>query len=320
MLADTYKDQIMTHPSRDWTRRFIQKLKQSLGDKWDIVDVDKNTANIHLTSSQKKDIRVQLMHIPIGDIREDDILITDIVHAQPHNRLIELYPYIYHEFQIDFDYQHVMPNLLYNCLIHRGCPFRQSWIYQLIRRQLIDHGFVSYWCEDRFSNRPPQEYFELLFLQNQTFFDEHEELQGKIPFKNFELPIEQAIMSSQKTLIIETFFDNNDYVCYSEKTWRNIQLPRPWLLFNSQNAVSYLRDWGFDVFDDYVDHGYDIEPDPIQRQNMILDQLSNNIYYTPALVDDLERRALHNRNLMKNFALQWPDRYKKILSKIEKLC
>ena len=93
-------------------------------------------------------------------------------------------------------------------------------------------------------------------------------------------------------------------------------MPRPWLMFNSQNAVKYLRDCGFDVLDEYVDHSYDCEPDSIKRQIMILDQLSSPMQYTQDILDDLECRASHNRNLLKSFSEQWPDQWKKILLKL----
>ena len=37
--------------------------------------------------------------------------------------------------------------------------------------------------------------------------------------------------------------------------------------------VKLARQWGFDVFDDLVDHAYDIEADPYLRIKMVADQL-----------------------------------------------
>jgi hypothetical protein len=39
--------------------------------------------------------------------------------------------------------------------------------------------------------------------------------------------------------------------------------------------VACYRDLGFDVFDDIVDHGYDLEPDPIKRIGLVVDQIEN---------------------------------------------
>lgn len=302
------------HPSRYWTERFISNLTRCLDDDWKINF--KSKSYLHLTSPQRPDIWIYLMHYPLEIIGRDCITVSDVVNQIPGKNHIALCPNIWHEFQIDIDYPHDMPYKLYNCFIHRGCSFRQSWIYQLIRKKIIDQGFVTYWCEDRFDNRPPQEYFESLFQHNLIFQVEHEYLRDKIPFKNFNIPLEKAIMSSQRTLVIETFFDRNSHICYSEKIWRSLQMPRPWLMFNSLNAVKYLRDCGFDVLDEYVDHRYDCEPDLIKRQIMILDQLSSPMRYTQNILDDLECRASHNRNLLKSFSKQWPEQWKKILLKL----
>jgi hypothetical protein len=120
-------------------------------------------------------------------------------------------------------------------------------------------------------------------------------------------------------VILETFFDDPDANVFTEKTWRSIQLPRPWLLLSSVGAVSCLRDWGFDVFDDYIDHSYDQEPLNFKRQTMILDQLSTPIDYTDAVLEDFEQRAQRNQQLLLKLRLAWPDKFKQALKEIAAL-
>ena len=85
------------------------------------------------------------------------------------------------------------------------------------------------------------------------------------------------------------------------------------LLFNAQYAVRHLRDWGFDMFDDVVDHAYDAEPDKHVRQQMILSQLATPINYDPVL---FEQRAKHNRELLKTYQQQWPSKIQTVLKTI----
>jgi hypothetical protein len=319
---DVGTDQMfLSHPSRQWTQNFIKQIIESLRSlNWNICK-DKNSHTVLRPNSYcefehenfNTKIVVNLVH-NISDIPTDDIVITDVVTTDHRGPLVKLYPEIFGIYYTNFEYQHVMPTKKFNCFIHRADPFRQSWLYQLVRQDLLDHGYVSYWCHDRFSDRSPQEYFEFLYQQNNHLFQkEHSVIKEKIPFKNFDCSLEHAIIDSEKSLVIDTFFHTNNLISYSEKVWRAIQLPRPWLLFSSMHAVKYLRDWGFDVFDDHVDHTYDCHPDPIQRQCMILDQLKTDINYTPELMQQFKIRADKNQQLLLQNQQEWPNKYKKII-------
>jgi hypothetical protein len=76
-----------------------------------------------------------------------------------------------------------------------------------------------------------------------------------------------------------------------------------------------LRKYGFDVWDDIIDHAYDVEPDQIQRQIKILDQLCQlrDLTYTDQQLEQFELRAQYNRDLLQKFRLQWPNKLKNTL-------
>ena len=48
------------------------------------------------------------------------------------------------------------------------------------------------------------------------------------------------------------------------------QLP---IFVSHANWLQKIRDFGFDLFDDIIDHGYDTEPDPLTRIKLCVDQL-----------------------------------------------
>jgi len=320
-IRDVYHDQIMdpNHVSRRYTKNLVSHLIEDLSTSgWSYLF--KNRIGAKLIHQNKQSLLLWLMHYPEKkDFALDTTIITDLILYNHPNKSICLAPEVYGFFQIDFKYQNQLPTKQFNCFINRGCSFRQSWLYQFQRNNLLDQGHVSYWCEDRFTSLSPQDHFETLFLNNQIFEKEHIKLQGHIPYKNFDLLLEDAILDSKLSLVIETWFDDNRYISFSEKTWRVIQLPRPWLTFNSMHSVKCLREFGFDVFDDYVDHGYDHEPDPITRQIMILSQLNKEINYTPQLLEEFETRAEKNRQLLKKLNSQWPEKYKNILLAIQNI-
>ena len=69
-------------------------------------------------------------------------------------------------------------------------------------------------------------------------------------------------------------------------------------------SVDCYRELGFDVFDDLVDHSYDLEPDPVQRIKLVADQVE--ILCGLTNLDDLRQqllpRFLKNINTMKSLS------------------
>ena len=138
-------------------------------------------------------------------------------------------------------------------------------------------------------------------------------MRDRVPFQNFDGDLDQIIVDSKISLVIETYFDRNEVITFSEKIFRALQLPRPFLLYSALGAVDFLKSQGFDVYDDVVDHSYDNKPDDIQRQIKILNQLekSFDLVYTNETLIEYECRAEHNRQLLKKFKQAWPARLEK---------
>jgi hypothetical protein len=218
-----------------------------------------------------------------------------------------------------FDYP---PNTIsiqkdFNCFINRFDIFRQSWIYQLIRRGLFDQGFISF-NGDMDANRipsveynglSPQEAFELSFQQfNSIFVEEHEFIKNQIPYKNFEDTgdLTSVILASKFSIVLETSFHDNRTITYSEKIFRCLQLPRSWVLFSTQYAVENLRQLGFDVLDEIVDHSYDTIADPVKRQIAILDECEKLVAINvPDILSRCQQAVEHNKSVLKSMNDVW---------------
>jgi hypothetical protein len=200
-------------------------------------------------------------------------------------------------------YQAYTPVKDYNCFINRIDPNRQSWLYQLIRRGMFDQGFVTFNMDTRNNTTLPLELFEQQFEQGLEIFRlEHEYIRNQVPYRNFpaDAELNNVIMQSKFSLVLETYFDNNDVITYSEKLFRCLKLPRPWAVFAMKGAVEQLRQMGYDVLDDIVDHSYDAIDFCIDRQVALLDLAKRlcRLEYNPALVERLERAAKHNRAVL----------------------
>ena len=209
----------------------------------------------------------------------------------------------------------VTPNWNYNCFINRMDVSRQSWLYQLVRRGIFEQGLISFNMDISRHRAQGQalptdtefDVFDQQFnTQLQIFKEEHQWIRDRVPYCNFD-NIHDAIMDSKFSIILETYFENNDITTFSEKTFRCLKLPRPWLLFSSRGAVNYLRRLGFDVLDGIVDHGYDQIDRDVERQGLILDQAQqlSSLQYTPALYTRLSHAAAHNQDLLMRFLAQF---------------
>jgi hypothetical protein len=212
-----------------------------------------------------------------------------------------MYSKYYKEYNQTFD--NVTPVNDFSCFIGRMDPSRQGWFYQLIRRNLLPRGFVSFLMNNKrlseFNDLPPAQTFEQQYQKYMTIFaDEHAIAKDIVPYQNFDknAELDDLIMQSRFNIVLETYFDNNDQLTFTEKIIRSLRLPRPWLLFSSQHAVRYLRDWGFDVLDDLVDHNrYDNIEFNIDRQTVILDMAQELLDFdTVKHWDRLHAASQHN--------------------------
>jgi hypothetical protein len=205
----------------------------------------------------------------------------------------------------------------FNCFINRLDPIRQSWFYLLYDRKLLDRGYVSFNAKLRAGQEyPGDKYQEVVESYHRDYLSSFDNIKDKItsmiPFKNFidNNDLFSTTLATKFSIILETYPERTDAKVFSEKIFRSLQLPRPWLLFAATGCVGQLRSIGFDVYDDIVDHGYDLfdtECSTVDRQESILAQTKDlvNLKMTPALLDRLQQGADHNRKLLCNWYSNW---------------
>jgi len=190
---------------------------------------------------------------------------------------------------------------------------RNEVFYELIRRNILHKGAVSYnITQEELNNQYQSD--ELFHYEK-----EHTVAQDIVPYNVVDVfgSLEQVIMETNVSLILETFMCE-DHVVFSEKLFRALQLPRPWILFCSPQSVKLLKSYGFDVLDDYVDHGYDEEVNKGNRMNMLLDQLETfaERVYIRRDYERFEQAATHNQQLLAQFAMDWPQKFDAVKKEI----
>jgi hypothetical protein len=232
------------------------------------------------------------------------LVVTDNIPTRAVcGQVLPLYPEYWHVYHYQPVYQSRPASHGYNCFMNRISGDRGQMFHELKGRGLLSTGLVS------FNNLRPG---------NSNCTDQ-DLLDYGNPYNNLTNSLEQSIIDSNIGVVLETYI-SDDHITFSEKIFRALQLPRPWLLYCSPQAVNYLRSYGFDVLDDYVDHSYDLEISHSNRLLSIIDQLEQfvNQQYNKDDYTRFEQAAEHNRNLLLKFAQAWSAKFGHVLKEIEK--
>jgi len=211
----------------------------------------------------------------------------------------------------------------FNCFINRNDPIRQSWFYLLYDRGLLDQGYVSYNAVARpgLTTLEQFEYFDQNHQDTLSSFDNiYHEIRKIVPYKSFEETgdLRDTILKTKFSIVIETYFERTDSITFSEKTYRALQTPRPWLLFHSTGSIQYLRELGFYVYDDFIDHSYDLydtRDNCVERQEAIFQRISDlkNLKLSDSMINYWESKTQDNLKIMKFWFTTWKLDFEKVL-------
>ena len=209
----------------------------------------------------------------------------------------------------------------FNCFINRNDPIRQSWFYLLYNRKYLDNGCVSFSGHSRLHNQTKElELFDHIHHSTLSCFDSlYHNIRALVPYKNFQETgnLCDIMLSTKFSLVLETYFDRTDALTFSEKIFRVLQVPRPWLLFHATGTIKVLRDLGFYVYDDIIDHSYDnydTTHSSVQRQESILNQMEKLIQLeiTDSMFDHWEQKTRHNRKILQDWNQSWQNDFLKV--------
>ena len=180
---------------------------------------------------------------------------------------------------------------------------------------MLWHGNVSFLLDAR---QPPvgKELYEANFKGYEIFEAEHNLMKDRVPFINFSGDLDQAIVDSQFSLVIETYFDWPDTIAFSEKIFRALCLPAPWITWAGKYTVAHLRSLGFDTLHDIIDHKYD---SAIELKTATWgDKLTDFVFESIDIVNRFQQRdqarlksrcieaAEHNQKLLAEMQHSWP--------------
>ncbi len=223
--------------------------------------------------------------------------------------------------------QNFNPRRRFGLSINRFDSQRQMMLLELVRQSggvdaVLEKDYINFnvWDPAGANNtvRDVQTTFAKSwdFLKNLVpcYQQYYEQTIPQLPIRNHALTIEQTSVSAFLTLVVETYADSA-VVALSEKIFRALVTPAPWIVYAAPGTVNYLRSLGFDVLDDIVDHSYDTMVGHLEKLNSnivgyITSGLDNyeNLRKLPIniLIARCEKAAQHNQDVLKRMKQQWP--------------
>lgn len=214
-----------------------------------------------------------------------------------------------HQGPIEFNHT---PSKLYNCFIQRVDSVRQSWLYFLHLKGLLDQGYVSFLLKQLadYSSATGIELFDYIHTKYQLnqlpHFDKaYQELRNQVPYKNFPeiFDLTPYIHDSKYSLVLETYATNlsNNSWLIGEKAIRAICFPTIPVLFMQRRAVEKLKSIGFQI-----DNHDNVDTMPwIDRQMLLLNIIEHDtIDFNASL---LYNRSMHNRDICLKLQQQYQD-------------
>ena len=158
--------------------------------------------------------------------------------------------------------------------------------------------------------------WQQLELQYQEVYQHvYDDLLPHMPFCNHDLEHKQSHLQAWANIVIETY-SSDTTVALSEKMFRALCLPVPWIVYSGKHTVAYLHSLGFDVLHDLISHDYDsiIEnktADPGDKMVVFIFEGHDAVEKIkatswPELSQRCEQAAQHNQNLLAQMQSNWP--------------
>jgi hypothetical protein len=200
-------------------------------------------------------------------------------------------------------------------MMNRISGERLMLFYLLASNNLLDSGLVSFNC--LYNDIDPdvsQRRQNFTTVHRETGWQKwqhlHDYFLPQMPRTLPGIDPDIAAMSSQRTLVVESYVSDT-VIAFSEKIFRALQTPRPWLLFCSPGSVNVLRQYGFDVMDDVIDHSYDEIVDAEQRCLQLIKMLKQPI---DCLVPRYKQAVQTNQAILDQLKSQWSYKLQSIIS------
>jgi hypothetical protein len=188
--------------------------------------------------------------------------------------------------------------ICYNHLISKYRSYRLHLVSNLIERDLVKHGHVSFFLKDKLgtwqeavrdpdaplNNKARVKIYQTLRNVHEPLvidtLDPHGALSAELPFDD--------LTDALWHIVTETvYFQPKLHL--TEKVFKPIVTQRPFILVAAPGNLAYLKSYGFKTFDQWIDESYDEEQDHYIRIEKITNEIERLCQLSPEKL-----KAMHN--------------------------
>jgi len=208
------------------------------------------------------------------------------------------------------------PDRDYTFAVNRQDYKRMQVLLQLHQNMGFDSGYVSFNCQIGGKRVAPAEVRRRAFVDEATAHSATDQektaflnLSTRVPVKNHDLAHDRAYNQSWLSIIVETYSSDN-VISMSEKIFRCLVTPVPWIAYSGRYTIAKLRELEFDVLDDIVDHSYDRLLEAQHKMSNFTGCAQKTISHVKNLPwDQIKSRcqaaAHHNQTLLAKLSRVW---------------
>lgn len=202
---------------------------------------------------------------------------------------------------------------IFNFLNRRWSPGRLKMIEQIFKfyPELLDSGYVTAGTFSYYKDHPKiqtDSVFLDFYWPHRTWIENNNFTINEIPVtsntKNFVHLVNNipGLISIQ----VESFFSNKFYLPITEKSMIALATGQIPIIvgLESHHLQKYLKEEGFDIFDDIIDQSYDFEPEYFRRCELAIDLNVEYLRGNKKLPDLSERFRYNQTHLLKTWCNQ----------------
>jgi len=208
---------------------------------------------------------------------------------------------------------------------------RQALMQFLIKFNLLDDFYFSYWCTDRFGDGLKGIYDKINEIIASTWFNKNLDLEKLYQMLPIKIALDQfdgindwsmgEIFFYQTTFasfVNETYIDENSNAFFTEKCMKPLAYGQPFLLFSSAGALDTLHTLGYQTFEDVFDESYDLIENPQLRFEHLLRETQRLCNLSLSELAKIKQhvwpKIVHNHKLFWN---QMPKLYAKEMADVK---
>ena len=193
--------------------------------------------------------------------------------------------------------------------------YNRAWTgsreYRLLFAELVADAALVNCCNIKFSEYDAEQHYVNHKFKNPTLAIKRTDLQIVYPpnYSNSDASADynnKDYSTAAVEVVLETLFDDQRQHL-TEKTLRPIACGRPFMLAATAGSLQYLRDYGFETFDGFIDESYDTITDPKLRLEAIVKEMSRISQLDSHTKQELWKSLyeIANRNKKLFFSAEW---------------